>query len=97
LLHQTFLMPVVALVLWTVVIWVWMYAKRISAMRTGKIHPQKMTRPTGERRQKIPKKVQWVSDNCNHMHEQPTAFYAVMFAIALMELAGGFALGIAWV
>jgi hypothetical protein len=37
-----------------------------------------------------------VADNYNHLHEQPTIFYALMFFAALTGGADGFALKLAW-
>ena len=35
------LTPVLALVVWTLIIWVWMMALRIPAMQKAQVHPQK--------------------------------------------------------
>ena len=38
--NAEFLVPVLALVAWTLVMWAWMYATRIPAMRAAGIDPQ---------------------------------------------------------
>ena len=93
---QTFLMPVVALVIWTLLIFLWLYATRIPAMTKAKIEPQQASNPRGDWRDSLPDRVNWVADNYNHLHEQTTIFYVLMFTIALMEKTSTFALGIAW-
>jgi hypothetical protein len=70
--------PVLALIGWTFVMWVWMYATRIPAMAKLKIDPQEAAR-TGEKL-KLPPTVTRVADNYNHLHEQPTLFYALALA-----------------
>jgi len=40
--------------------------------------------------------VRSVADNYNHLHEQPTIFYALMFFAALTGGGDAFALGLAW-
>jgi len=76
--------PVMALVLWTLVVWLWMYATRIPAMQKARIDPQSAAR-TGSLSESLPREVMYVSDNYNHLMEQPTIFYA---AIAVLALAG---------
>ena len=93
---QTFLMPVVALVIWTLLIFLWLYATRIPAMTKAKIEPQQASNPRGDWRDSLPDRVNWVADNYNHLHEQTTIFYVLMFTIALMEKTSTFALGISW-
>lgn len=93
---QVFLQPVVALILWTLVIWCWLYATRIPAMSKAHVHPQSAQSPRGDWRQKLPDNVNWVADNYNHLHEQPTVFYALMGTIALTGLQSSAALGLAW-
>ena len=85
--------PVVALVLWTLVIWIWMYATRIPAMQRAKIDPQDAART---RTLALPPEVMWVSDNYNHLMEQPTIFYAAAFAAQLAGQADSFNVGLAW-
>lgn len=77
------LRPVVALVVWTFVMWAWMYATRIPAiLRSGmKLDP---TAPRGEQMATLPPKVRWKADNYNHLFEQPTLFYAVGIVLALV-------------
>jgi hypothetical protein len=88
-----FLAPIVALVLWTLVVWVWMYATRIPAMQNAKIDPQEAART---RVLDLPPEIMWVSDNYNHLMEQPTIFYATAFAAQLAGQANGLDVGLAW-
>lgn len=93
-----FLQPVLALVLWTLVMWVWMYATRIPAMQKAKINPQDAATPgKGDWRDKIPAEVHWKADNYNHLHEQPTVFYALMLFIAVTGGIDSVAFYLGWV
>jgi hypothetical protein len=70
--------PVLALVVWTMVILVWLYLRRIPAMRKAGIDPAKIK--GSESYASMPPlnpKAVWVSDNYNHLHEQPVIFYAL--------------------
>lgn len=80
-----FLKPVLALVLWTLVMWIWMYALRLPAFAKYKINPDDARHP-GTYSDKLPAHVRSAADNYNHLHEQPTIFYALMF---FMVLTGG--------
>ena len=90
-----FLTPVLVLVAWTFVMWFWLYATRLPAMTKAGIDPQDAAHP-GAVAHRIPSRVRSVADNYNHLHEQPTIFYALMFFAALTGGVDGFALRLAW-
>jgi len=85
--------PILALVLWTLVIWIWMYATRIPAMQKARIDPQEAART---RALNLPPEVMWVSDNYNHLMEQPTIFYAAAIAAQIAGQADPINIGLAW-
>jgi len=84
-----------ALVLWTFVMWAWLYATRIPAIRKNKIvmDPQ---RPGGELLAQLPAEVRWKADTYNNLMEQPTLFYAVALTLALLDADAGLNTGLAW-
>ena len=86
--------PVLALIAWTFVMWVWMYATRIPAIREANLDLEKMSR-TGASLD-LPPKVSRVADNYNHLHEQPTIFYALALATQLAGAADAVNIGLAW-
>ena len=89
------LAPVIALVLWTFVMGVWLYATRIPALTKYNIvyDPQ---RPSEEFHAQLPAEVRWKADNYNNLMEQPTLFYAVAPALALVDAGSGLNAGLAW-
>jgi hypothetical protein len=93
--HRPILAPLMALVLWTFVMWAWLYATRIPAIRKNKIvmDPQ---RPGGELLAQLPAEVRWKADNYNNLMEQPTLFYAVALTLALLDADAGLNTGLAW-
>jgi hypothetical protein len=91
--QQGMVAPIVALVLWTLVIWIWMYATRIPAMQKARIDLKVAART---RVLELPPEVMWVSDNYNHLMEQPTIFYATAFAAQLAGQADALNLALAW-
>ena len=91
------LQPVVALLAWTMVMWVWMYATRIPAMLAAGIDAKGMVGSTGASlRAQLPDRVSWKADNYNHLHEAPTLFYAVAIVLAIVGQGDGFNTTLAW-
>ncbi len=93
--YSPILAPVVALVAWSLVMWGWMYVTRIPAIRNARMRLDPMA-PRGEQMNLLPAQVRWKADNYNHLMEQPTIFYAIALALALMGAGGGVNLGLAW-
>lgn len=44
----------------------------------------------------LPPKVQWIAHNYNHLMEQPTIFYAICAALAIIGEGSGINLTLAW-
>jgi len=95
-MHSPILAPVIALVLWSFVMWAWLYATRIPAIVRLKIvfDPH---RPNSEFHAQIPAPVRWKADNYNNLMEQPTLFYAVALSLALLGIGGGWNATLAWI
>jgi len=91
---MTILTPVLVLVTWTLIIWIWMYAVRIPAMNAAKIDPQSARHPGSL--DVLPSSVRQVADNYNHLMEQPTIFYALVFYIYMAGSADWLAIDLAW-
>jgi len=89
------LAPVIALVLWTFVMWAWLYATRIPAIRKNGA-PLKPDATREEFNAMIPAPVRWKADNYNHLMEQPTLFYAVALTLAVAGGGDGLNLMLAW-
>ncbi|MBV1878251.1 MAG: MAPEG family protein [Pseudomonadales bacterium] len=89
------LLPVLALVLWTLFMQAWMILTRIPAMNKAKINPQAAQR-TANLPGKIPDQIQWKADNYNHLMEHPTIFYATALVVAVAGIGSGLNLILAW-
>jgi hypothetical protein len=87
---------VIALALWTFVMWAWLYATRIPAMTRHKIvyDPRK---PNADFIDAVPPETRWKADNYNHLHEQPTIFYAVAITLSILGAGGGLNAMLAWI
>jgi hypothetical protein len=88
------LTPALALICWTLFVWAWMYATRIPAMQKAKIDPQSAIHPGSL--SVLPAPVRVVAENYNHLHEQPTIFYALVFYTHLAGAADYVNILLAW-
>ena len=96
-MHSPILAPIVALVAWTLVMQVWMYATRLPAMRNAGISLKgRVGSRGGALEGAIPDNVNWKAHNYSHLLEQPTLFYAIALTLALMGFGGGINLYLAW-
>lgn len=97
-LNSPILQPIVVLMIWTMIMWAWMYATRIPAMSRLKVDPDKMVRdPDASLDRALPAEVQWKAHNYNHLHEQPTLFYAVALLLAITGYGDGMNALLAWI
>jgi hypothetical protein len=91
---SSMLAPVLALIVLSLVVWVWMYATRIPAMQRAKIDPQSAAHPGSL--DMLPSSARRVADNYNHLMEQPTIFYALVFVIVLSGRSDALNVDFAW-
>lgn len=91
------LKPAVVLMAWTMVMWLWMYATRIPAMSKAKVDPDRLANdPEVTLDRVLPPPVQWKAHNYNHLHEQPTVFYAVAIVLAIIGQGDGLNAQLGW-
>ena len=89
------LQPVVALLVWSLVMWLWMLVTRIPAMMLQhvvldpNVPPKDLTRD-------LPARVRWKADNYNHLMEAPTLFYAAALVLAVADPGNRVAVMAAW-
>jgi hypothetical protein len=88
------LTPVLALIVWTFILWFWMYATRIPAVRAAGLDPHKVKRK--EDLDVLPAPVKQIADNYNHLHEQPTVFYALALYSHVAGTADAINVWLAW-
>ena len=89
------LAPVIVLVLWSLVMWAWLYATRIPAVNRLKVPLD----PNGSKADfdgALPPQVRWKADNYNHLMEQPTIFYATAISLAVIGQGAGLNAWLAW-
>jgi len=95
MLETQILAPVIALICWSMVMWLWMLVTRLPAISAArmKMDPHAVR---GEQVSQLPSKVRWKADNYNHLMEQPTIFYALVITLALLGEGSGLNVQLAW-
>ena len=96
MIQSQILQPIVVLVVWTMIMWLWMYATRIPAMSQAGIDPNDARR-TKSLDETLPAEVQWHAHNYKPPHEAPTVFYAVALVLAMIGAGDGMNALIAWI
>ena len=89
------LQPVVVLLAWTMVMWLWMYVVRLPALTAAGLKPDD-ARNTRALDELLPAGAQWKAHNHNHLHEGPTLFYAVAIVLAIIGAGDGLDAGLGW-
>ena len=95
--YSPILIPVVALVAWSLVMMVWMAATRLPAMKKAGISIDGLVGGRGANLEGVvPDEVAWKGHNYQHLMEQPTLFYAIAITLALMDMGTGLNYWLAW-
>jgi hypothetical protein len=89
------LQPVFVVALLTAVMALWMLFTRIPKMAALGIDPQQ-AQDTSKLRDLLPPETNRVSNNYNHLFEQPTLFYAVAIALAVLGQVDALHVQCAW-
>ena len=84
--YSPLIAPVVALVAWSLVIMVWMALTRLPAMKKAGIGLNRRGGRGANLEGVLPDEVNWKGHNYQHLMEQPTIFYAIVFALILLGM-----------
>jgi len=97
-IETAILAPAAVLAGWTMLVFLWLLARRVPAFAAAGIKLDEM--PAGARgvdgEAQMPAKANWVSHNYTHLMEQPTVFYPVVIMLALMGDNSAFSVNLAW-
>lgn len=93
---EAILLPMLALMLLTFVVWVYMYVLRIGHILRQRIHPQKLTTPD-KVGALIPEPVSYPAYNFRNLFELPVLFYVLCLLLFVTEMADAWDLLAAWV
>jgi len=88
--------PFFAMMLLTLVVWVYMYVRRISFIRSNRLSPRDLAVP-GELARLSPPAVSNPSDNLKNLFEIPVLFYALVLALFATQQVDAAQVAAAWV
>jgi hypothetical protein len=80
----------------TMIVWIYMYARRVAFIRTSGIEPQDLAAP-GALARLSPAAISNPSDNLKNLFEIPVLFYALALYLFAAEQVDALYLGAAWV
>ena len=93
--QATIFLPFVGTMLLTIVVWAYMYARRIPFILHNNLLPRQLT--PAELARLSPPEVANPSDNLKNLFELPTVFYAVVLYLYVTQQVDGLFLGAAWI
>ena len=86
--------PFFATMLLTLLVWVYMYVRRLSFIFSKRLDPKQMT--PSELARLTPSRVSTPSDNLKNLFEMPTVFYAVVLYIYVTNKVDAVYVAAAW-
>jgi hypothetical protein len=94
--HNAIFGPFFAMILLTLLVWVYMYVRRISFIRQNDLQPEQLAKP-GELARLSPAAVSNPSDNLKNLFEMPVLFYAMVLYLNVTHAVDPVYLFGAWV
>ena len=92
---QAILLPFLGMMLLTALVWVYMYARRLTYIKTNKIPPQDLATPE-KAAVLLPEAVALPANNLRNLLELPVVFYALCLYLYVTGSADGVHLAAAW-
>ena len=97
-IETAILAPTAVLAGWTMIVFLWPFARRMPAFAAAGIEVGSM--PAGARgidtEAQLSSKANWISHNYTHLMEQPTIFYPVAIMLALMGDNSALSVNLTW-
>lgn len=88
--------PFFGMMLLTLLVWLYMYYRRLHYLLGSNIDPQRVATPS-RAAQVIPERVNYPSDNLKNLFELPVLFYAVCLYLYVTAQVDPFYLACAWI
>lgn len=93
--QEAIFQPFLATMILTLVVWIYMYGRRLPFIASNRLRPDQVT--PSELARLSPPKVSNPSDNLKNLFELPTVFYAIVLYIFSTNQVDGPYLSAAWV
>ncbi len=92
--QELIFVPFLAMMLLTMLVWIYMYYQRLSYILRERINPQSFA--VTSKAENIPDKVRYPSDNLKNLFELPVIFYAVCLYLYLTQQVNAMYIGFAF-
>lgn len=93
-INSDFIAPILALVVWTCIIWVILYIRRLGFIKANNIDPEIFKTMAGRKLMDGPQN--YAAENYNHLFEMPVLFYVVTLLLVMAGVTDVLALMVAW-
>lgn len=93
--HALILQPMIATMLLTLAVWVYLYARRLPAMQKLKLPAQTYTTPD-KAREFLPEAVSYPANNLMNLFELPVLYYALCLVLLVTQTVDTVYLAAAW-
>lgn len=87
--------PMLCLMLITIAVWIWMFARRLSFSAANNISPEQLKTPE-EVKRLMPEKAQAAGNNLSNLFELPVIFYALTLVVAVTATGDDWFMRGAW-
>lgn len=87
--------PLVGMLLLTLLVWIYMYARRLTWAAANPAEAQLITTPE-KLAQYIPEPINWASNNLKNLFELPVLFYVICLYLMASNTADSIHVGCAW-
>mgnify|MGYP002635682820 CR=1 FL=1 len=88
--------PVLAQVGLTLVVFLWLFARRMPAMSAAKVNPEKLQRKDIEQMNRMPMSTHFPADNFVNLFEAPVLFFVLCFVVHLTAYNDLIIFNMAW-
>ncbi|NOY66795.1 MAG: hypothetical protein GXP13_05230 [Gammaproteobacteria bacterium] len=93
--QYTIFLPLLAMVLLSAIVLVWMYKTRVAEMKNQKINPQKIADHASS--MTLLQSVAGPADNLINLFEAPVLFYVATLTMFITQTGGNILLSLAWI
>lgn len=94
-MSQTLVQPLIALMLLTLLVWIYMYVRRLGYILANHIDAQDLSTPE-KRSAVLPEHVNRASNNLSNLFEVPVMFYALCVLILVLQESDSIYVNLAW-
>lgn len=93
--QELILLPAFFMVLITMIVWVFIFKRRIQGMKDNRIHPEKLKSQSAK--SLLPESAHIPAENFTNIFEMPVLFYVMVGFVYMTQTLSPALLGLAWI